>query len=122
MYLNGTVNQAKLKSKVAGGFNKAVDGAVNKSKSKVMGKGAKSAKGSNKGGDGAKKAGKGGNVPKKQDGKMGLFGRKDKENESSPGGGPDQQHVEPEEHTVALSVDEQSGMFLWNLIPSLDHV
>ena len=43
---------------------------------------------------------------------MGLFGRKEKDNQSRQGGEPQQQElVEGEEHTVALSLDEQPGDF-----------
>ena len=42
---------------------------------------------------------------------MGLFGRKDKDNQTNQGGASQHQDVEPEEHTVALSVGEQAGEF-----------
>ena len=94
-------HQAKIKSKVAGEFNNRVDGAVKKSKAKVQGK--SQAKSAQKNTSGA---------PPKQDKKMGLFGRKDKDNQGSQGGAPQQQEmIEPEEHTVALSVGEQTGEF-----------
>ena len=117
-------HQAKIKGKVAGTFNKGIDGAVKGAKGKAKGAkpGAKKKKASGGGGGGGP-AGGGGQAAQQQQGqKMGLFGKK---NQNVPEAGEEMVAPAPEEHTLAMNVDEldiHAGECVgWVVVRSGDH-